>query len=188
VIGGAAVRGGLRHILVWLAPALLCALAVAQMGVVSQSSLSRWKMGGFGMYSGTDTVRSRWIRAVLLTGDGELPVPFDRLVKDRPALALAARTTRALPEPERLRAVGQALLNAGAWADCTPARVGRVSSGHVKILARTRLMGSGCRPMTVRGLRLEVWRYRYASSGRRLRAESLVAVKLAARGAPRANE
>lgn len=153
------------------------------MVMVSRTSLSRWKLGGFGMYSGTDTVRSRWIHAVLLTGGGELAVPFGRLVEDRPDLALAARTVRSLPQPDALRAVGRSLLEAGVWVDCTPARVGRVSGLHVKVLPRAQLVGSGCRPLPVQGLRLEVWRYGYRSEDRLLRGEVLVGVQVPVRAA-----
>lgn len=194
-MSGEAVRGAVRQALTWVAPALLCTVAGLQLVATADGELSPWKLGGFGMYSGVDSVRARWIRLLVVTPAGELPVPFEPLLKDRPALAHEARNVRSLPRPGALAAVGQGLL-AGptVFADCTPARLRggarRVSGHFVRLLAPGSLRALGCRPLPVAGLRLELWRYRYRSPERLLRAQRLVAVEVAAapaeRGAGRA--
>lgn len=186
---GAAASARLRRALAWLAPALLCAVALTQLFAVSQSPLSRWKGGGFGMYSGVDSVRSRWIRAVLVTPVGRLPLSFDRLVADRPGLAYAARNVRSLPDEARLGALGQGLLASGEFADCTPAGLRGVSGHYVELMSPGRLRRSGCRRLAVTGLVLEIWRYEYLPAERRLVGEKQVGVALdtgrRARGRPR---
>lgn len=187
----AAQPGGARRALAWLAPGLLCAIAVLQLVVTSHGDLSPWKLGGFGMYSGVDSVRARWIRLVVVTPAGELPVPFERLIEDRPWLAHEARNLRSLPRAGALAAIGRALLAGPAvFADCTPGRLrgpaGRVSGHFVRLLGPGQLRGLGCRPLPVAGLRLEIWRYRYASRERRLRGDELLEVQVAA--APRGRE
>ena len=174
----------LRGLLAWLAPALLCGVAALQVVVTQQTQLSPWKLGGFGMYSGVDTVRSRWIRLRVRTPAGPLPVVFERVVEDRAALAHLARNVRSLPDDGSLAGLGQALLaGPGVWADCTPARLGgaqgRVSGHHVRLLAPQRVRPEGCVALPVRGLDLEVWRYRYDSAERRLRGELLAQATVA---------
>ena len=162
----------------WLAPALLCVIALIQIWVTAQRPLSPWKLGGFGMYSGVDSIAARWIRPVVIVGAAELPVSFDRLLEDRPELAAVSRAVRSWPDAGRLAAIGDALLNGdGAWADCTPTRIrrgGQVSGYFVRILPPDRIWALGCRPFEVKALRLEVWRYHYVSDGRRLTGEKLV--------------
>ena len=162
----------------WLAPTLLCVIALAQMWVTAEQPLSPWKLGGFGMYSGVDSVAARWIRPVVVVGAGELPVSFDRLLEDRPDLVAVSRAVRSWPDAGRLAAVAEALLEGeGVWADCTPSRIrkgGRVSAPFVRILPRHRIRPLGCRPLNVQALRLEIWRYDYVSDGRRLIGEKLV--------------
>ncbi len=175
-----------RQLLAFVAPALLCAVALTQLVAVGQTPLSRWKGGGFGMYSGVDSVRARWIRAVLVTPSGELPLSFDRLVDDRPGLAHVARNARSLPDANSLAAVGRGLMAAGLFADCTPTGVRGVSGHYVKLLPPRQLRTSGCRRLAVTGLVLEIWRYDYRSGGgkdpgdRRLVGEKLVAVAVEA--------
>ena len=170
---------GPRRLLVFLAPALLCAVAATQLLAIAQTPLSRWKGGGFGMYSGVDSVRSRWIRALLVTRSGELPVSFERLVEARPDLAHAARNVRSLPDAGSLAQIGRGLQAAGVWADCTPAGMRGVSGHYVKLLPPRQLRAAGCRRLAVTGLVLEIWRYDYrADDGRRLVGEKLVEVRL----------
>jgi hypothetical protein len=162
----------------WLAPALLCVIALTQTAVTAQQPLSPWKLGGFGMYSGVDSVAARWIRPVVVVGAGELPVSFDRLLEDRPDLVAASRAVRSWPDAGRLAAIAEALLEGqGVWADCSPTRIrkgGRVSGHFVRILPARRMRALGCRPLGVQALRLEIWRYDYVSDGRRLTGEKLV--------------
>lgn len=168
----------------FLAPGLLTVVAVMQMWVSSQTPLSAWKLGGFGMYSSVDSVGARWIRPVLVTPRGELPLMFDRLVGDRPDLAQAARAVRAWPDAIRLGEIGDVLLNqSGTWADCTPTRLaegGRVSGHFVRPMIREQIRGLGCRRLPVTGLRLEIWRYRYESAERRVVGEKILETASAA--------
>lgn len=168
----------MRRWLCWLAPALLCVIALTQMWVTAQQPLSPWKLGGFGMYSGVDSVAARWIRPVLVVAAGELPVSFDRLLEDRPELVAISRAVRSWPDADRLAALADSLLDGGnSWADCTPSRIakgGRVSGLFVRSLPKGRVRSLGCRPLAVHALRLEIWRYDYVSEGRQLTAEKLV--------------
>jgi hypothetical protein len=173
-----------RLLLGWLAPALLCGVAVLQMTVTAQTPLSPWKLGGFGMYSSVDSVRARWIRAVLVTSAGELPISFDRLLEDRPELARRARAVRSLPDPVSLSAIGEELLQGPkGFVDCTPealrqgeGRRTRIRAAFVRMRAPGPSRAFGCRRMVVAGLRLEIWRHRYESDTRRLIGEKLVEV------------
>ena len=162
----------------WLAPALLCVVALTQMWLTTQRPLSPWKFGGFGMYSGVDSVAARWIRPVLVLSAGELPLAFERVLEDRPELVRIARAVRSSPDARRLGAIAEALLDGdNAWVDCTPSRVaegGRASGLFVRSLPASRARSLGCRPLVVHALRLEIWRYGYASEGRLLTAEKLV--------------
>ena len=162
----------------WLAPALLSVIALAQIWVTSETPLSPWKLGGFGMYASVDSVAARWIRPVLLTGSNELPLSFDRLVEGRPDLVRASRAVRAWPDATRLAAIGDVLLNqSGVWADCTPARLaegGRVSARFVRPLLGAQIRALGCRRLPAAALRLEIWRYSYVSARRELVGEKLL--------------
>jgi len=165
-----------------LAPVLLCAVALLQMAVSARTPLSPWKGGGFGMYSGVDSIAARWIRPVLITPAGELPVSFDRILEDRPELEAPARAVRSAADATRLAALAAWLMDDGReWADCTPAVLGRrdpgrarVSAYFVRPLAKAQRRALGCARLAVSGLRLELWRYRYAGEGRLLRGEKLV--------------
>jgi len=166
------------RLLSWLAPALLCVVALLQLGVTSGSLLSPWKLGGFGMYSGVDSIGARWIRPVLVAGPGELPLVWESLVEERPDLVRAARAVRSWPQMVPLARLGDNLLNeSGVWADCTPARIaqaGRIVGRFVRPLAQEEVRVLGCRPLPVAALRLEVWRYRWDASSRRLSGEKLL--------------
>lgn len=64
----------------WIAPLLLCAIAVAQIAFSQLSTLSPWKGGGFGMFSTVDSPAARFLRIRLVTADQEIPVTVpDRL-------------------------------------------------------------------------------------------------------------
>jgi hypothetical protein len=176
-----------RRALTWIAPALLCAVVVFQVVVTHQTALSPWKLGGFGMYSGVDSVRSRWLRVVVATPSGELPVVFDRLVEEQPLVAHIARNVRSLPDAQALGGLGQLLLEgSGSWADCTPARVAgaqaRVSGHFVRLLPPGQMRAQGCRPLPVTGLHLELWRYRYDSPSRLLEGEKLAEASVSRSG------
>ncbi len=174
----------MRRVLGWLAPALLVVVALLQIQLTTRTSLSPWKLGGFGMYSGVDAIGARWIRSQVVTPMGTLPVSFGRLQADVPGLETFSRNVRSWPDPASLGALGQALLAGDrVWADCTPASLQKTAgegtriSGHfVRLLSVRELRQQGCRRLPVKALRLEVWRYRYTSFDRRLAGEKLAEV------------
>jgi hypothetical protein len=58
----------------WIAPGLLCGIALVQLAFVQFSTLSPWKGGGFGMFSTVDSPGARFLRVYLVTSEGEIPV------------------------------------------------------------------------------------------------------------------
>ncbi len=89
--------------LAWLAPALLLALALAQLALAFGAQLSPWKGGGFGMFATNDHGAFRMVRAFSLAGGGEARVPIpDELDRVR-------RHARELPREANLLALARAL-------------------------------------------------------------------------------
>jgi hypothetical protein len=90
-----------------IAPALLVALALAQIGGWLAFDLSPWKGGGFGMFSTTDHGAFRRVRVFALdagageAGERRVPIPgaLDRL----------RRHAREVPREANLRRLGEAL-------------------------------------------------------------------------------
>jgi hypothetical protein len=86
-----------------LAPALLVALALAQLAAWQCAALSPWKGGGFGMFATTDHGAFRLVRVVEVGAAGErriaLPSELDRL----------RRHARELPREANLRRLAEAL-------------------------------------------------------------------------------
>jgi len=97
---------------VWLSRYLpvccLVAVALAQTGLVLSEDLSRWKGGGFGMFSTADTPFARFVR-VRLTVGGE-----SHAVAVPPSAREVAQKARVLPTQERLEELTR-LLSAGRW-------------------------------------------------------------------------
>lgn len=129
---------GRRRALV--APSLLFALALAQIGAFAAFRLSPWKGGGFGMFSTLDHGAFRQVRVVALGAAGEervaVPEELERL----------ARHVREAPREGNLRRLGEALrahrpglgpLRVEVWrtafapADLAPSRV-RVASAELR--------------------------------------------------------
>ena len=95
------LRAGRRAL---VAPALLVALALAQIGGWQSAGLSPWKGGGFGMFATNDHGAFRSVRVVeLAPGGGErpvvLPAELDRL----------RRHAREVPREANLRRLADAL-------------------------------------------------------------------------------
>jgi hypothetical protein len=67
----------------WMAPGLLCGIALAQLLFAHFSSLSPWKGGGFGMFSTVDSPGARFLRIYLVTPQGNLPVTIPDTLKDK---------------------------------------------------------------------------------------------------------
>ena len=167
----------MRTALAHVGPVLLALVALFQIALSSQTPLSVWKGGGFGMYSSVDNLGARWIRATLITARGEVPVSFARATEGRPLLAQRGKNLRSLPYSQGLEALARDFAaTRGVWADCSPARrkrAGSPSGRLVEIMSVARQREQGCRVMQVAGARLEVWRYRYESEGSRVVAEKL---------------
>ena len=94
--------------LVAAVPLLLCAVAATQLYLVNTHDLSRWKGGGFGMFTTVDSPSSRFLRVYLDTPDGEVPVLIP------PDLRKLAQKTRVLPSDARMTELMDALRE-GTW-------------------------------------------------------------------------
>lgn len=92
---------GRRRALV--APALLLALALAQIAAFAAFGLSPWKGGGFGMFATNDHGGLRRVRVVELAAGGERPVPVPE------ELERIRRHAREVPRAANLRRLGEAL-------------------------------------------------------------------------------
>ena len=77
----------------YLPPALLVLVAVTQFTLAQTTALSAWKLGGFGMFSTSNSTASRVLRVTLATDDGVYMVPG-------PVGSLGVRTW---PRPAALR-------------------------------------------------------------------------------------
>ena len=107
-------RAGRAHV----APALLAALALAQIAGWQACGLSPWKGGGFGMFATSDNGAFRSVRVVELAAGGERPVALpgelDRLrrhVREVPS----APNLRRLAEALRARAPSLGTLRVEVW-------------------------------------------------------------------------
>lgn len=67
----------------WIAPGLLCGIALVQLAFAQFSTLSPWKGGGFGMFSTVDSPGARFLRVYLVTPDGEIPVMIPDNLKNK---------------------------------------------------------------------------------------------------------
>jgi hypothetical protein len=89
-----------------IAPALLVALALAQITGWLAFSLSPWKGGGFGMFATNDHGSFRSVRVVERGATGERPVSVPE------SLERLLRHVREVPRESDLRRFGQALREA----------------------------------------------------------------------------
>jgi hypothetical protein len=99
-------------LLVLAVPALLCAVAAAQLYLVEHRSLSRWKGGGFGMFSTVDSPSARFLRVYLMSDSGEVPVLIPSEVRE------LSQKIRVMPSKQRLEELTDALRN-GTWVHLT---------------------------------------------------------------------
>lgn len=82
-----------------LAPAVLTAVALAQITLTQVEELTPWKGGGFGMFSTIDSPSARVLRLELHTESGVVPVEIP------PSAKRAAEEARAMPTQARLEAL-----------------------------------------------------------------------------------
>ena len=94
-----------RHFLRRAALAPLCLLLVAGLHAarVWTARQTPWKGGGFGMFSTIDSEGNRFLRAYLITGSGELPLPLPAAL-DKPAAE-----QRAAPSVVGLKSIARRL-------------------------------------------------------------------------------
>lgn len=195
-----------RGALPWVAPILLCAVALNQLRLVHSASLSPWKGGGFGMFATVDSPGARFLRIDLVGRDREIPVAVPESLRSR------LQEIRAIPTRERADALARALAEGtwvrlrmqsavayyeAAWGTPEGARVGRgdreVGDGRrgeadFDDLDFVRMLGEGEEPapddveVVFSGVRLEVWRYRFDAVGTALSAGRLLRVTAARAG------
>jgi len=183
----------------YTAPALLSALAIAQLIMGTQFDLSPWKGGGFGMFSTVDSPAGRMVRVYLDTGETEIPTRLPGWVMRRDGF------TRSFPTEFRLRGLVDDLA-AASWfyvnrkvepdpndADSEPKPDGDLgvvvaakpaatdASDEGKDLPYPRVSSRkpGREPnekhiaVPVAGVRIEVWRRRYDAATNTLRLEKV---------------
>ncbi len=191
--------GRSRDTLLLLAvPALLCAVAAVQLYLVEQRSLSRWKGGGFGMFSTVDSPSARFLRIYLKSDEGEVPVLVPDEVRE------LSHKVRVMPSQRRLAELADTLRN-GTWVhlsvvsatqhyhDLLRAAGGEYQDSADDIQVQTqpgparidfegmklvRMLGedegpSDDKPLVVTGARVEVWRYVFDREGLVLRARKI---------------
>jgi hypothetical protein len=183
-------RSALQLVARYGAPALLAAVALFQGYQTERHDLTPWRGGGFGMFSTVDVPTARFFRLYLATDEGEIPAPLPA------TLAISFREVQTLPTEAGLRRLaGQ--LAAATWAvpDLPRIELERVTEAPetgleagrpwsagggfpvvaplpVPLLAGEELPG-GLTRLDTRGVRLELWRYRFDQETTRLEVERL---------------
>ena len=84
-----------------IAPLCLCLVAALHLTRVVWSNQTPWKGGGFGMFSTVDSESARFLRAYLVTPDGDLPLPIPEALAKREAEIRAAPHQAGLNEMAR---------------------------------------------------------------------------------------
>ena len=184
--------------LVAAVPLLLCAVAATQLYLVNTHDLSRWKGGGFGMFTTVDSPSSRFLRVYLDTPDGEVPVLIP------PDLRKLAQKTRVLPSDARMTELMDALRE-GTWVylsmvsalqhyrqllaisardrgdlvdDIRYSSRDDIGAVDFRRMRLARMLDEDehpldQQPIAVRGVRLEVWQYRFDREELMLRARKV---------------
>ena len=95
-----------------IVPVFLCVVAAVQLYLVDSRSLSRWKGGGFGMFTTVDSPSARFLRVYLTSESGEVPVLIPRELKK------LSQKVRVMPSKERLEELVDKLRK-GTWVHLT---------------------------------------------------------------------
>lgn len=172
------------------APALLAAVALVQSWQAQRLDLSPWKGAGFGMFSTVDAPKARFLRLYLETGEGDVPVPPPA------SLARPLREVQTLPTEARLDRLARQLA-AATWAvpdlprvdlerveetpESTLEEGGPLPPGiATPVVAPVPLLllageevPAGFTRIETRGVRVELWRYRFDPEAARLEVERL---------------
>ena len=166
----------------WLAPLILCGIALVQFVLAHTVDLSPWKGGGFGMFSTVDTPAMRFISASGLDEEGrDIRVDAFELMSESDRLRW-----QSWPEPgvlERLaeRMGGIRYVKTGSLKSRALARFREENPGlDVRFEEPS---GGWVRPwragdpeeagMGLRAIRVEGWRIRYDAEGNRMALEAL---------------
>jgi hypothetical protein len=153
------------RVLVWIAPALLVALAATQLFLATTRDLTPWKGGGFGMFASTDRLGYRAMQAVIVTDAGEFALDVHELRDhDGPARA-AFSNARALMDDTRGRRLAE-IVARGEWRieDDVARLDGWLAEGEPGPLVRD----ADGEVLTVHRGWFEVWRTTYDRDTRRL--------------------
>lgn len=99
-------------LLILFVPVLLCVVAAVQLYFVDSRALSRWKGGGFGMFTTVDSPSARFLRVYLISDTGEVPVLIPRELKK------LSQKVRVMPSKERMGELTNKLRE-GTWVPLT---------------------------------------------------------------------
>jgi hypothetical protein len=169
----------------FIAPALLCAVALIQIVAARTTRLTAWKGGGFGMFSTIDSPSARFIRIQLETDRGVLRVGVpSSLQRDAARLreapdeaglhAFAARMASGTWVADRpIPAEARYALLLGATRDGENAPPPVPPSGEVVYRMLTNAEKPRAASLNVRTVCVEVLRYRIAPNTTRLVADLL---------------
>jgi len=102
------LRRRYKALLPYLPVSLLVLVALAQMVLVLEKDLTRWKGGGFGMFSTADTPFARFLRIYIVVAGDEYAVPVPASLRD------VAQAARVLPTQARLDDLADRLAR-GKW-------------------------------------------------------------------------
>ena len=162
------------------APLALIVIACLQIYLTQTEGLSRWKGGGFGMFSTLDSPSARFLRIYIITENGEFPVEVPG------HLAEVESKVRAVPTESNLSMLSVELAQARWIHNDGASQVAvNMGSGEVSINDSSsndrplfRALGRGeissQEPLVnVQAIRVEVWRYSAAPS-----EDQLVATRL----------
>ncbi len=168
----------LRQFYLWLAPGLLCSVALFQIGLVRVSQLTPWKGGGFGMFSTVDSANARFVKIFIETATGQLAVC---LVAPEPELLRKIEAAPAFSDVQKLAAG----LSAATWVDVDRAP-GQPQRRPAAYLQRVRPLNPG-EPVPdanvrvdCKAVRVEVWKYRFVPADDHLQAEKILETTVAA--------
>lgn len=146
---------------VWIAPALMTAVALIQARTIGENNLSRWKGGGFGMFSTIDSPGNRFVVFALLKRDkavGDMLYTQGTFPEDNRQISAAQGAAVALPTKRNLEDLGRSLLQLDWYAppyngSKIPAPGRSVSKPEAKQLKLSKL--------EIDGIRLELRRMRW---------------------------
>jgi hypothetical protein len=175
------------------APALLVVVALVHGHETRHLDLSPWKGAGFGMFSTVDSPSARFLRLVLETPGGDVPVPpparLSRTIReahtlptrrrlDRLATRFAAATW-AVPELPRISLAHVEETPESTQEEGPPLAAGLTTPmvAPVPIVLAGREVPAGLTPIEFSAVRVELWRYRFDPEHARLEMSRIRGVR-----------